>query len=308
MSDVPEFEHTVGEIQAIFESLVGTTGESSLAERMLRIPIDGVALRDRRAERHTSQSIFYHKIFLEANCVVYAFTQLNLDATIENVVRADKPDIEVHFGDRPSIFVEHRLVMQEGMPFDRHIEQGTIALRRLANQNVDLATFLDSGSLNIRVNDPGLSARAPHGSQLAIEALRLCAEIQGQVSLLKPESTRFPLLHRYNAQVFYRPGQRPGGLIFQRGAHAFDPNAQWLVAAFLKAMDDKKRAVTGYDTVKRPLWLVLSVLDDDLFAPFAREAVASALEAAGITSADAIAPFDRLIVHVPGMQPICMPE
>lgn len=73
-------------------------------------------------------------------------------------------------------------------------------------------------------------------------------------------------------------------------------------------MDDKKRAVTGYDEVKRPLWLFLSVLDDDLFAPFAREGLASALEAAGITSADAIAPFDRLIVHVPGMQPICMPE
>lgn len=114
-------------------------------------------------------------------------------------MRADKPDIEVHFGDRPSIFVEHRLVMQEGMPFDRHIEQGTIALRRLANQNVDLATFLDTGSINIRVNDPGLGARAPHGSQLAIEALRLCAEIHWQVSRLKPESTRFPLLHRYNA-------------------------------------------------------------------------------------------------------------
>ena len=293
-----EFDRTVGEVQALFERLVGPGYDNSFAQRVLRIPVDGAPLGRRRAERQKARSVFYAKEHIEAQEVANMLVQLELDVHVANVVRRDKPDIEVHWHDRPSVYIEHRIVAEPGMTFERHLEEAQHAFEDLAQNDPMLLDFLKAGTFTVRLSDPGLKARTTSGRGIATEAARLAGEIRGPVSLLKPDPERYSILARYAAKVFYKVGGPEQSPIFQPYGGTINPRPQWVPEQLGVALTEKKAAVAGYDLSCRPLWLLLSLQHEGLFQVMLREVVEATLLVADT------GPFERIIVRAPLMKPV----
>ena len=272
-------DRTVGEVHALFERLVGPGYDNSYARRVLRMPVDGEPLGKRRAELQKSRSLFYAKEYLEAQEAANALVQLDLDETVVNIARRDKPDIAVHWSDRPPVYIEHRIVAEPGMPFERHLEQAQHAFEDLANEDTAVAvrSFLKSGAFTIRISDPGAKARARSGREIAAEAVRLTSEIAGAVSLLKPDPKRYPFLARYAASVFYRPGGPAQTSAFQQNAIAVDPQPPWVQEQLYVALAEKRVAAAGYDPSCRPLWLLLTLQVENLFTDLLRDLIVRTL-------------------------------
>lgn len=300
-----QFDRTVGDVEDLFERLIRSVGgsyDNSNMKRLRRLSIDGVRLEEHFAERRNPRSDYYDATFVEARETLMMLVDLNLDTEGANVIRRDRPDIEVIFSESaPKVYVEHRSVAEPFMPFERHLDEIRIALEDLASTDRALNAFLDAGALSVRLGDPGPNERR-HSKTLAAETGALCAEISGRVDLLVPQRDRFPLLTRYCARVFYHPGEPRVSPVFQRAGGAFDPAPSWIATQLLGALTAKTEDAAGYDKMCRPLWLLLTLgAGTPLIPGFVRPLVVAALEG------EEIAPYDRLVVRMSGMEPVTFP-
>jgi hypothetical protein len=295
-------DHTAGEVQAIFESLIGTIGgtyDASFGQRVLGIPIDGVRLGDRRNEMQKPDSTFYGKEYIEALSVARMLVSLDLDGTVTNLERRDSPDVAVHFSDRPQLYVEQTLLQElDGMTFARHLDELNRAIATHSASDASFAKFCDDGFFSVRLTDPGMGKRS-RPELTAYQIADLAASIGGEVSLFKPDGTSYPALAPYAPNVFYRPGRGPNGMICNQDAGVYDPHASWIPARLRNALNGKRAKANAYDPNLRPLWLLVDLdAERGIYVPFARPTIENAL--AGLE----ISPYDRVVVSMPGAAPV----
>lgn len=157
-------EHTAGEVQELFDQLissVGTPHYNARSQRVLNLPIDGVPLRDRRNEMRKRGTNFFSQAFVEALAVAQMLVGLDIDHTVEDIVRRERPDTAVIFSDRPMHYIEHtNVAAYEGMPFARHLEEINECLLRVPRHDEAYARFSVDGHFAVRLTDPGVDRRA----------------------------------------------------------------------------------------------------------------------------------------------------
>lgn len=297
---------TIAETDAAFEEVIALVGigrfDAARQSRVRAIPIDGVAIGADRAALRGPETSFLAQSYLEPLAVAGMLVDLNLAVPGVDLRCGDKPDVDVTYNDRPTIYVEQRMVTEyDGTPFARHLEQLNAALRECAANDARFAQLCNSGYLAVRLTDPGVDAR-PDRTQTVEEIVSFTAPLTEDVSLLRPEAATFPALFAFGANVFYRAGRTPNPSVCNEDALCIDPYPAWVAARLTLALNDKQGKASGYDPSAKPLWLLLNLDGPHLYPRFVEQHVRAAF--AGVT----IKPFDRLVVCYPGIAPIVIDE
>lgn len=297
----PQSDRTVGEIEKLFQRFIDSGGigtyNKRYAERLLRIKIDGKPLHKWNAEFQEARSTHYGKHFLEALETAHMLVQMDMDRRGVNIERGDKPDIAVRFPRSSVIYVEQRRVQRPGMAFSKHREAANNALEDRAKTDPALDAFLRAGNLTVRISDPGPAHRLSP-SILAAEVGALRPEIEQGVRLFHPDPKKYPALSRYATNVFYHLGQIATTMVFQLNGGWIDPTPPWVAVELNKALFEKKRAALGYDRKSRPLWLLLSLVYEELIPDMTPPLVRRAFGGVDIT------PFGGVVVRMSGMKPV----
>ena len=128
----------MGEVQGAFAQIVKSTGgryDEDRERRLLALKIDNIPVADIYADQRKPDSNFYGQGFVEGLSVARVLVPMDLDVTVENIVRRDAPDLRVDFSDRPPVFIEHSTVTPyDGLTFDRHLDDLNIAVRKLVDK------------------------------------------------------------------------------------------------------------------------------------------------------------------------------
>ena len=296
-----ETDRSQDEVHELFNRIIGGRGQSITAfERVLAMPYNGSTFGGQRAQLRSPDSNFYAKPYVEALATARTLAKLGLDSDVEDIQNSDRPDVIVTWRDGTQTYVEHTIADSiENLSYPRHLEQASIAFRRGATSDAVLKAALQGGTLTVKLRDPGMQSRAKP-AQLAGELAALRDLWLPGVFPLRVDPTRAPVLHAYNAQVFYRLGRVPtGALIFQQqGGLIVGSNSTPYV---LRALEKKRRVAQRYDRANRPLWLIVSVAEHPTIdiTGADRRAVAAA-----VMASPAIDPFDRVVIEVSSHAPI----
>jgi len=290
----------MGEVQGAFAQVVQSVGGTYNREyerRILALKIDGVRLSDIYADQRKPESNFYEQSFVEGLSVARVLVAMNLDTTVENVARRDAPDLRVEFSDRPPLFIEHSAVTShDGMTFDRHLDDLNIHIRRLLGNDVTARRVNEAGFVSVRLTDPGVGRRCKQ-EVIAWEVVNLLPTFKGDLDNHRLDTTRFPALASYGANVFYRLGRISNPTICNQDAGWFDPKPAWVGLRLRAALDKKAGDAARYATDARPLWLLLTLEGEHLYTPFVSELVNDGI------AGTSIVPFDRVIVWCVGCPP-----
>jgi hypothetical protein len=290
----------MGEVQGAFAQIlqsVGGTYDQDYERRVLALKVDGVPLSDIYADQRKPDSNFYGQGFVEGLSVARVLVPMNLDLTVVNIARRDAPDLRVDFSDRPPVFIEHSTVTPyDGMTFDRHLDDMNIAVRRRLGEDAAARAVNDAGYASVRLTDPGVGARSKP-EVIASEVVALLPTLSDDIDHRRLDATTFPVLATYGANVFYRPGQVSNATICNQDAGCFDPTPAWVGQRLRAALQKKAGNAAKYAPDARPLWLLLTLEGEHLFAPFVADLVNAGL--VGVS----IFPFDRVVVWCVGCQP-----
>ena len=295
---------TVAKTDAAFEEVIALVGigrfDAARQARVRAISIDGVPIGADRAALRGPDTSYFAQSYLEPLAVAGFLVDLNLDADHVDLHCADKPDVTVTYSDRPAIYVEQRMVTEyDGTPFARHLEQLNVALRDRAAIDTRFAQVCTSGSLTVRLTDPGFKVR-PDRAQTVDEIAAFTSHLTNDISLARPDPPAFPALSALAAAFFYRAGSTTNPSICGEDALCIDPRPAWVGARLRSALQEKSAKVVGYDPNAKPLWLLLNLDGPHLYPAFVEQLVRAAL---GPVSTK---PFDRVIVCYPGLKPIVL--
>jgi hypothetical protein len=242
--------------------------------------------------RHETSN-FYDREENEGLAVARVLVDLDLDQHVENIERRDKPDVCVRMVGRDPIGVEHRFIDRGEIAFGRYCEAAINAFKSLATKHPRAA---DLSRIYVIVNIRPDAAR-PDVEALALEAIDfVCANVGRKMRCERP-GANYDLLTQIGAEVSTSSFDGGPVVLFKQGAHAV--SMEGLPEALIDAVERKRASAAGYAPTFRPLWLVLTVVDDVAPSMLARPVIEEAM-----ASVSDIDPYDAVIVECPGMSPV----
>lgn len=259
------------------------------------IPLDGVPLGQQPPEFRRPKSSHYATSYLEARAVVRMLVELDIHDGVADVRRGDSPDVAVLYGDGRRVYVEQAMVLDDiALQFSLAVEDANAVLQDLVKGNPAASRAYDRGMLTVRLGTINVGARF-ETEPIAHEVVSILEVLAGRVDLMRADPKVQPLLAAMDARIFYRPGNVNGGGIDTPAFHArpgvFEPT-------FRRVLDSKIRKAASYEAALGPLWLLLST-DLHFGSPSLVQQSADR-----ILSKANVAPFSRVIVQMPGFQPL----
>lgn len=240
-------------------------------------------------------SNFYAKEYLESLAVARMLVQLDMDDEAQ-IIRRDKPDVAVHLktGD---LFVEVRLVGQESViAMPRHVEKANIILLKRRRSDPAFDKLFDGWTVIVRVDFVPEEERDT-AKALANEMESFIRDTAGK-KMLGPvaDTKRYPLLTRYRGIA------NLSDVIFKTHTMIECGEPSWssppILDLMLDAITEKRRKAKVYDPACRPMWLLLSVVDERHMAPLLHQHLRNALTVASTT------PFEKIVIIGSGMTPV----
>jgi hypothetical protein len=182
----------------LFRQLAGVPETNDYEQRLLAIPFTGSTLGEVLPRLRKPDSSFYEKSYLEGLAVARTLVKLRIDDDVTDIKICDSPDVIVYHRDGRVTYVEHTISGDpDEVSFPHHLEEASIALRKLADTDEVLAAALAAGYFETRVADPGIAARA-RPAQLAAAVAALRPTWQTGAQALRAVSSA---LTTYNAQI-----------------------------------------------------------------------------------------------------------
>lgn len=288
--------HTHRQIHEMFSEALAPFGHvpnQDYYERVMRIPVGGVAFGDRFASLQAAHSNVYEKEEHDTLAVLRLLVQLDLDGNVIDVIERDKPDRAVHFTDGEKLFVEVSRVESGQLKFTRYLEDANHRIEMLRQTDSALRDVLNRYNVVIRVQ-PNIVAQSI--AAVVAETIAYLKSATPLVGAPVHAPVLSGLLNDARAEIFWRVKGHETRSILHSGAEWV--NHKYLAGALLHALDEKRIKSIDYEAACLPIWLLLCVADERLLP----EMVAGGARRA-LTNAD-IAPFEKVIVTYPGMKAV----